>query len=98
MGLITFERMLQANNATLEYVRGINRIRHLYLEYAPQMQPYFILSSHDDMRGILADLGVTHAHVWWEGFFSAAFMIAMINSVLAGSFMGLLPAAFNLPL
>lgn len=98
MGLITFERMLQANNATLEYVRGINRIRHLYLEYAPQMQPYFILSSHDDMRGILADLGVTHAHVWWEGFFSAAFMIAMINSVLAGSFMGLLLAAFNLPL
>jgi hypothetical protein len=98
MGLITFERMLQANNATLKYARGINRIRHLYLEYAPQMQPYFILSAHDDTRGILADMGVTHPHVWWEGFFSAAFMIAMINSVLAGSFVGLLLAAFTLPL
>jgi hypothetical protein len=98
MGLITFERLLQANNATLKYVRGINRIRHLYLEYAPQMQPYFILSAHDDTRGILGDMGVTHPHVWWEGFFSAAFMIAMINSVLTGSFVGLLLAAFSLPL
>jgi hypothetical protein len=98
MGVITFERMLQANNAALKYARGINRIRHLYLEYAPQMQPYFILSSHDDTRGILADMGVTHPHVWWEGFFSAAFMIAMITSVLAGSFVGLVLAAFTLPL
>jgi hypothetical protein len=98
MGLITFERTLQANSATLKYARGMNRIRHLYLEYAPQMKPYFILSSHDDMRGILGDMGVTHPHVWWEGFFSAAFMIAMITSVLAGSFVGLLLAAITLPL
>ncbi len=35
IGLITFERMLQANSATLKYARGMNRIRHLYLEYAP---------------------------------------------------------------
>jgi hypothetical protein len=68
MGLITFERLLQANSASLTYARGINRIRHLYLEYAPQMQPYFILSSHDDARGILADMGVTHLG-WWQGFF-----------------------------
>ena len=30
------------------YARGVNRIRHLYLEYAPQLQPYFMLSAHDD--------------------------------------------------
>src|SRR6266480_3941684 len=48
MGLITFERVLQSGSADFMYARGINRIRHLYLEYAPQMQPYFILSSHDD--------------------------------------------------
>src|SRR5260370_7675543 len=46
MGLITFERVLQSGNADIIYARGINRIRHLYLEYAPQLQPYFILSSH----------------------------------------------------
>src|SRR5438046_5007964 len=47
MGLITFERVLESSNTDFIYTRGINRIRHLYLEYAPQMQPYFILSSHD---------------------------------------------------
>src|SRR5579859_7223089 len=33
MGLITFERVLQAGSADNVYARGINRIRHLYLEY-----------------------------------------------------------------
>jgi hypothetical protein len=30
MGLITFERVLQAGSADVIYARGINRIRHLY--------------------------------------------------------------------
>lgn len=53
MGLITFERTLQAASVNLIYASGLNRIRHLYLEYAPQMQPYFILSTHDDREGIV---------------------------------------------
>jgi hypothetical protein len=32
MGLITFERVLQSGSADVIYARGINRIRHLYLE------------------------------------------------------------------
>src|SRR5579884_2051003 len=32
MGLLTFERVLQVGKADLTYARGINRIRHLYLE------------------------------------------------------------------
>src|SRR5437762_3615560 len=39
MGLITFRRVMQAGLADVTYARGINRIRHLYLEYAPEMQP-----------------------------------------------------------
>ena len=42
MGLFTFERVLQAGIEDLIYARGITRIRQLYLEHAPQMQPYFI--------------------------------------------------------
>ena len=96
MGLITFERLLQANSADIIYARGLNRIRHLYLEYAPQMQPYFILSAHDDREGTL---GQEAMHTSWvQVFLSTAGMIAVINSVLAGSFVGLLLAAFTLPL
>ena len=97
MGLITFERVLQSGSADVIYARGINRIRHLYLEYAPQMQPYFILSSHDDTSLPMENLGAMHIS-WWQVFLSMAGMMAVINSVLAGSFVGLLLAAFTLPL
>src|SRR2546423_5586921 len=97
MGLITFERVLESSNTQFMYAPGITRIRHLYLEYAPQMQPYFILSAHDDVEGTLTDMGVIHSS-GWQGFFSLAGMVAVITSVLAGSLVGLLLAAFGLPL
>ena len=95
MGLITFERVLQAGSTDIIYARGINRIRHLYLEYAPQMQPYFILSAHDDSGETKAQ--ETMLPSWWQIFFSMAGMIAVINSVLVGSFVGLLFVLFALP-
>jgi hypothetical protein len=97
MGIITFERVLQSGNADVIYARGINRIRHLYLEYAPQMQPYFILASHDDTSLPIENLGAMR-RFGWQVFLSMAGMMAVINSVLAGSFVGLLLAAFILPL
>ena len=96
MGLITFERVLQAGSVDVIYARGINRIRHLYLEYAPQMQPYFILSTHDDQEGTLGTEAMKTS--WWQVFLNTAGMIAVINSVLAGSIVGLLLAAFTFPL
>ena len=97
MGLITFERVSQSGSADVIYARGITRICHLYLEYAPQMQPYFILFSHDDSSLPMESLGERHRSRW-QVFLSIAGMMAMINSVLAGSFVGLLLAAFALPL
>ncbi len=96
MGLITFERVLQSGSVDVIYARGINRIRHLYLEYAPQMQPYFILSAYDDRQGTFGNEAMRIS--WLQVFLSTAGMIAVINSVLAGSFVGLLLAAFTLPL
>ena len=96
MGLITFERVLQAGSVDVIYARGINRIRHLYLEYAPQMQPYFILSTHDDQEGTLGTEAMQTS--WWQVLLNTAGMIAVINSVLAGSIVGLLLAAFTFPL
>ena len=96
MGLITFERVLQSGSTDYMYARGINRIRHLYLEYAPQLQPYFILSAHDDRGETLSTEEMSTS--WVQVFFSVAGMIAVINSVLIGSFVGLLLAMFSLPL
>src|SRR5215469_9720927 len=96
MGLITFERVLQSGSADFMYAIGINRIRHLYLEYAPQMQPYIILTPHDEGDQTLSREAM---HLTWrQVLLTTAGMIAMINSVLVGSFVGLLLAAFTLPL
>ena len=98
MGLVTFEWVLQATNTIIIYERGINRIRHLYLEYAPQMQPYFILSSHDDADSVLGAVGIRRSP--WQVLFAPPGMIAVINSVLVGVFVGLLLSglfSFSLP-
>ena len=96
MGLITFERVLQSGSADFMYAIGINRIHHLYLEYAPQMQPYIILTPHDEREETLAREAMHYS--WRQVFLTTAGMIAVINSVLAGSFVGLLFSAFTFPL
>ena len=78
------------------YAHGVNRIRHLYLEYAPQLQPYFMLPAHDDRGETLSHEEMSTS--WVQVFFNAAGMIAVINSVLIGGFVGLLFAVFSLPL
>ncbi len=94
LGLVTFERVLQSGTEDIVYARGINRIRHLYQEYAPEMRPYFILSVHDDNAGVMGNLAMRPG--WWQVFLATAGMIAVINSVLAGTLVGLLLAAlFN---
>src|SRR5229473_452357 len=70
MGLITFGRVMQAGLADVTYARGINRIRHLYLEYAPEMQPYFILGSHHDEELILQQESMLHT--WVQSFLGMA--------------------------
>ena len=88
LGLVTFERVLQSSIEDTIYARGINRLRHLYLEYAPQMEPYFILSRYDDNVGIMTNMGVRGS--WWQTFLSMPGMIQVINSILTGAFVGLL--------
>ena len=96
MGLFTFERVLQAGIEDLIYARGINLLRHLYLQHAPQMQPYFILSAQDAGGHPLLKVGIHPS--WWQIFLTTAGMIAFITSMLVGVFVGLLLALFTVPL
>jgi hypothetical protein len=93
MGLITFERVLQSGIEDLTYARGIMCIRHLYLESAPQLRPYFILSADDESRRPTLKVGLHPS--WWQVFLTTSGMIAAINSVLVGL---LLAALFTFPL
>lgn len=90
LGFVTFERAIQTAIENMIHSRGINRIRHYYVELAPEMRRYFIHSTHDDVAGALHGMGIVPAP--WQHFVTNAGMVAVINSVLAGVFAGMLSA------
>jgi hypothetical protein len=90
LGVVTAGRVMQASAEWRIYGQGMNRIRHWYLEGAPQMAPYFVLPATDDPWASLAAVGIrVPGRAWWEGLMTAPAVIVVINSVLAGVFTGL---------
>ena len=53
LGVVTFVRLMQVNGEDTRWVQGMNRIRHGYLDLAPELEPYFVTSRYDDDMGIL---------------------------------------------
>jgi hypothetical protein len=64
LGVATLTRLLQAAAEWRTYGHGMNRIRHWYLEVAPEMAPYFVLPATDDPWASLAALGVYEQRVF----------------------------------
>jgi hypothetical protein len=87
IGLVTFERLVQIAIEDILYARGISRIRHLYTEIAPQIADYFVLPYYDDELSVYGSEGAKLS--WWQFFLTISGMVAVINSVLAGTFIGL---------
>jgi hypothetical protein len=48
LGVVTHGRLLQVNAEWRLYGQGMNRIRHYFLELAPEMERYFVLPATDD--------------------------------------------------
>lgn len=93
LGVVTFVRVYQTGTEDMIASRGINRIRHYYTEIAPEMEKYFILSTHDDMEGMLQNMGASKGG-WWQLFVSTHGLVNVINSVLAAVFAGLVTTTF----
>jgi hypothetical protein len=92
LGLFIFLRLVQVAVEDDLYAREINRIRHFYVERSPEIKPYLLLSTHDDERGILENMGLKSSV--GQGFFSSDGMVAFLNSLLMGVFLSLLVYRF----
>jgi hypothetical protein len=57
-GIATISRLGSLNRDDYRWVIGMNRLRHAYLELEPELEPYFVASSYDDLTGALQTLGV----------------------------------------
>ena len=58
VGLATFVRLAHANTEDFGLVVGMNRLRHAYLELAPELEPYFVTGHHDDDASIMQSYGL----------------------------------------
>ena len=57
-GIATVLRLIALNREDYRWVVGMNRLRHAYLELHPELEPYFVASPYDDLRGALQTLGI----------------------------------------
>jgi hypothetical protein len=83
LGAFTFVRVSESSVEDVFYGRAINRIRHYYLELAGDERRYFMLAANDDPLGVLTNMGLRPARS--QLFFTAASMIAVVNSVVGGT-------------
>ncbi len=97
LGLFTFVRLVQSVAEDFQYGRAINRIRHYYLALAGEQAQLFMLSAHDDARGVLTNMGVRQSR--WQPYFTTPTMVAVNNSVVGGSAIAIaVGAIFDPPL
>ena len=85
LGVATFARLVQINAQDAYYVIAMNRIRHAYLELAPELEPYFTTSQYDDQPGIVTtySFGETrNFRPWLQFLMTSPTVIASINSAL----------------
>jgi hypothetical protein len=89
VGLATFVRLVQVNNEDVQWVYGMNRLRHAYIESDPSLAPYFMTAWHDDEVGMLMSLGARPGgSVLLHGLITTPGMLGVVNAVLAGVLAG----------
>src|ERR1700682_2033373 len=57
-GLTTISRLTVLNGDDYRWVIGMNRLRHAYVDFHPELEQYFITSPYDDLPGALQTLGI----------------------------------------
>jgi len=87
LGLLTYLRLIQSAIEDLLYARAINRIRRYYLELDPAAPSWVLLGGHDDIRGVMANMGLapTARHLLSR----TASTVAVMTSIIGGVFMSL---------
>jgi hypothetical protein len=88
LGIATHIRVVEINQAEIELMLAMNRLRNAYLRIAPGLEPYFSTSPHDDQRGLTASYLSFHGRGLrpWAHFLSnTATVIATVDAALAAA-------------
>ena len=97
VGVATFLRLVEADIEDAWLVIGMNRLRHAYLELAPELRPLFVSSPHDDEPGVLQTysfrpaVGVSHL------LSGSPVIIGIVDGVLCGVLATIISQALGAP-
>ncbi len=97
VGVATFVRLGSSNYYDAICVVGMNRIRAAYLQLAPEVEPFLVMSAHDDRAGVAMSMGVLPGRPSLLHLLAATPTVIMtINSVLAGAIVALVGVEIGL--
>jgi hypothetical protein len=98
LGAVTIVRLGQINYEDAVWVQGLNRLRHAYLEIAPELEPYFVTSRYDDDEGMLRSAMARPKFTpHLQGFVAIPGVIAVLDAVVAGAVAGIAALGLEAP-
>jgi len=89
VGLATILRLDAANGEDFGLVIGMNRLRHGYLELAPELEPYFVTAHYDDEASVMQSYGMGARMSLSHVLAATPNLVAAINIVVLGVFIAL---------
>lgn len=95
IGLATQIRVGDARGEDAWLVMGMNRLRHAYLELAPDLEPFFITGHHDDLPGLMQTYGAVGSIRPSRMIASTPAFVGVINAVITGVIAALIVDAFG---
>lgn len=90
VGLATLIRLMEVNAEDAWLVAGMNRLRHAYLELAPELDQIFVTGHHDDKAGIIQSYGPAVRIRALDYLSSTPMLVGTIDAVVVGALVGLL--------
>jgi hypothetical protein len=104
VGMATIARIGHLNAEDAHWLRGMNRIRHAYLELRPDLSRYFVTGQYDDMHGVFTTLGLNasppgHSLLGDLGHGAQTLpgMLGIIVSVVGGAWGAIMAVALGAP-
>jgi len=99
VGVTTFIRLVQVNRADVFWVVGMNRLRHAYMELAPDIEPYFVTGASDDVSGLIRTFAANpRSNQFLHGFVTTPGMVGTVVAFIAAVFGAVAGARIGLAL
>ena len=94
MGTLTAIRVNTASQEDADLIRAMNRLRHAYVDLAPELAPYLTASIHDDEAGLLHTYALGRPrNVVLHIVGSTSIFLMVVNGLVAGTLGALIASA-----